>query len=169
LVSPQEREDWKALRAVRDSLITQKGYTFFLAHVRCHPRDVESAIEAGADGLNFYIGTSAESRAFNHGHALDALVKKAATLLEEVRRTYPQVIVRFSGEDARTREDELFHVYDAVAPYVDRLGTPDRWALPRRPAWRGACKRCANVTRRSIWKVTSMTIAVSRWSIRWRR
>ena len=29
LVSPQEREDWKALRAVRDSLITQKGYTFF--------------------------------------------------------------------------------------------------------------------------------------------
>ena len=81
LVSPQEREDWNALRAVRDSLITQKGYTFFLAHVRCHPRDVESAIDAGADGLNFYIGTSAESRAFNHGNDLDTIVKKAATLV----------------------------------------------------------------------------------------
>ncbi|HTP08402.1 MAG TPA: pyruvate carboxyltransferase [Anaerolineae bacterium] len=126
LVSPQEREDWQALRAVRDSLITQKGYTFFLAHVRCHPRDVESAIEAGADGLNFYIGTSNESRAFNHGNDLDTIIKKAAALFEEVRRNYPHLVLRFSGEDAfRTREDELFHVYDAVAPYVDRFGTPD--------------------------------------------
>ena len=134
LVSPQEREDWKALRAVRDSLITQKGYTFFLAHVRCHLRDVESAIDAGADGLNFYIGTSAEARAFNHGRDLDAIVATAATLLEEVRRTYPQLILRFSGEDAfRTREDELFHVYDAVAPYVDRLGTPDTVGIATPP------------------------------------
>ncbi|NTU62899.1 MAG: pyruvate carboxyltransferase [Chloroflexi bacterium] len=126
LVSPQERDDWKALRAVRDSLITQKGYTFFLAHVRCHPRDVESAIAAGADGLNFYIGTSNESRAFNHGNDLDAIIKKAAALFEEVRRNYPHLVLRFSGEDAfRTREDELCQVYDAVAPYVDRLGTPD--------------------------------------------
>ena len=134
LVSSQEREDWKALRAVRDSLIMQKGYTFFLAHVRCHPRDVESAIEAGADGLNFYIGTSAESRTFNHGNDLDTIVKKAAALLEEVRRNYPQLILRFSGEDAfRTREEELFHVYDAVAPYVDRFGTPDTVGIATPP------------------------------------
>jgi homocitrate synthase len=126
LVSPQERDDWAALRAVRDGLITQKGYTFLLAHVRCHPRDVESAIEAGADGLNFYIGTSAESRAYNHGHDLDSIMQTAAALLDEVRRNYPQLVLRFSGEDAfRTREDDLFRVYDAVAPYVDRLGTPD--------------------------------------------
>src|SRR5512135_2940046 len=77
LVSPQEREDWQALRAVRDSLITQKGYTFLLAHVRCHPRDVESAIAAGADGLNFYFGTSPESRQFNHGSNLEALAATA--------------------------------------------------------------------------------------------
>jgi homocitrate synthase len=126
LVSPQEREDWSALRDVRDSLITQKGYTFLLAHVRCHPRDVESAVEAGADGLNFYIGTSAESRAYNHGNDLDTIMKKAATLLDEVRHNYPHLVLRFSGEDAfRTREDDLFRVYDVVAPYVDRLGTPD--------------------------------------------
>ena len=126
LVSPQEGEDWLALRDVRDSLITQKGYTFLLAHVRCHPRDVESAVEAGADGLNFYIGTSAESRAYNHGNDLDTIMKKAATLLDEVRRNYPHLVLRFSGEDAfRTREDDLFRVYDVVAPYVDRFGTPD--------------------------------------------
>ncbi len=126
LVSPQEREDWSALRSVRDSLITQKGYTFLLAHVRCHPRDVESAIEAGADGLNFYIGTSTESRHYNHGNDLSAIIDKAAKLLEDVRRNYPHLILRFSGEDAfRTREDDLLQVYDAVAPYVDRLGTPD--------------------------------------------
>ncbi len=126
LVSPQERDDWAALREVRDSLITQKGYTFLLAHVRCHPRDVESAVEAGADGLNFYIGTSNESRSFNHGNDLDTIMRKAATLLDEVRRNYPHLILRFSGEDAfRTREDDLCRVYDVVAPYVDRLGTPD--------------------------------------------
>ncbi|HLF25061.1 MAG TPA: LeuA family protein [Anaerolineae bacterium] len=126
IVSPQERADFAALRAVRDSLITQKGYTFLLAHVRCHPHDVESAIEAGADGLNFYIGTSAQSRQYNHGNDLDTIIRKAALLLEEVRRNYPHLVLRFSGEDAfRTREEDLFYVYDAVAPCVDRLGTPD--------------------------------------------
>lgn len=126
VVSPQERDDFAALKAVRDALITQKGYTFLLAHVRCHPRDVESAIAAGADGLNFYIGTSAEARAFNHGRDLDEIVREARTLLEDVRRSHPHLVLRFSGEDAfRTREADLFRVYDEIAPLVDRLGTPD--------------------------------------------
>jgi homocitrate synthase len=56
IVSPQERDDFAAIKAVRDELIMQKGYTFLLAHVRCHPDDIESAIEAGADGLNMYLG-----------------------------------------------------------------------------------------------------------------
>ncbi|MBI3177127.1 MAG: pyruvate carboxyltransferase [Chloroflexi bacterium] len=126
VVSPQERDDFVALREVRDSLITQKGYTFLLAHVRCHARDVQSAVEAGADGLNLYMGTSAESRHYNHGNDLEAIVDRAAPLIEEVRRNYPHLILRFSGEDAfRTRLEELFHVYDAIAPHVDRLGMPD--------------------------------------------
>ena len=94
-VSPQEQADWQAIRQVRDSLITQKGYTFLLAHVRCHPREVEAAVEAGADGLNMYMGTSAESRHFNHGHDLDAIIGKAAPLIEEVRRNYPRLALRF--------------------------------------------------------------------------
>jgi homocitrate synthase len=126
VVSPQEADDWRALRAVRDSLITQKGYTFLLAHARCHMHDIERAIEAGADGLNLYIGTSAESRHSNHGNDLDAIISKVAPLIEEVRRNYPYLILRFSGEDAyRTRLDDLFRVYDSVAGHVDRFGMPD--------------------------------------------
>jgi homocitrate synthase len=126
VVSPQERDDFAALKAVRDSLITQKGYTFMLAHVRCHPRDVESAIQAGADGLNFYLRTSGESKAYNNGQDLNSLVAKARPLIEDVRRNHPHLILRFSGEDAfRTSETNLFRVYDEIAPSVDRLGTPD--------------------------------------------
>ncbi len=126
VVSPQEKEDFAAVKAVRDSLITQKGYTFLLAHVRTHPADVEAAIEAGCDGLNFYFGTSDASRNYNHGNSLETIVQKALPLLEDVRRNYPHLILRFSGEDAfRTRPEDLFYVYDSVAPLVDRLGTPD--------------------------------------------
>jgi homocitrate synthase len=126
IVSPQERDDFAAVKSVRDELIMQKGYTFLLAHVRCHADDVASAIEAGADGLNFYIGLSETSRLYNHGQELDDIIRHARALLEEVRRHHPDLILRFSGEDAfRTPEAHLFRVYDQVIPFVDRLGTPD--------------------------------------------
>jgi homocitrate synthase len=125
-VSSQEAQDLKALQAARDDLITQKGYTFLLAHVRCHPRDVEMAIAAGFDGLNMYIGTSPQSRTFNHGKDLDEIVTQACNLLEDIRRNHPHLILRFSGEDAfRTRPDDLFRVYDPLASLVNRLGMPD--------------------------------------------
>jgi homocitrate synthase len=126
LVNAQERDDFAALKQVRDSLITQKGYTFLLAHVRCHPLDVEQAIAAGADGLNVYMGTSDAARSLSHGYDLEAVADRARKLLEEVRRSHPNILVRFSGEDAfRTRPADLLRVYDAVAPLVDRLGLPD--------------------------------------------
>ncbi|HXV97107.1 MAG TPA: hypothetical protein VEC93_01695, partial [Anaerolineae bacterium] len=89
MVSPQERDDFEAVKAVRDELIMQKGYTFLLAHVRCHPDDVASAIEAGADGLNFYIGLSEASRMYNHGRDLDDIIQRAGALLAEVRTQHP--------------------------------------------------------------------------------
>ena len=126
IVSSQEREDLEAIKAVRDELVTQKGYTFLLAHVRCHPADVESAIEADFDGLNFYFGTSVHARRSGHGKDLDEIIHRARSLIEQVRREHPHLIVRFSGEDAfRTREEDLFRVYDEIVPLVDRLGTPD--------------------------------------------
>jgi homocitrate synthase len=125
-VSSRERDDFEAIKAVRDELIMQKGYTFLLAHVRCHPNDVASAIEAGADGLNFYIGISDTSRSYSHGKDIGTIIKQASALIEEVRANYPDLILRFSGEDAfRTAEADLFRVYDEIAPLVDRLGTPD--------------------------------------------
>ncbi len=126
IVSAQEAEDFLALREQRDALASQYGHTFLLAHVRCHPRDVESAIQAGFDGLNMYIGTSALSRTYNHGKDLDAIVAQARALLEDLRRNHPHLILRFSGEDAfRTPLEHLFRVYDPLVPLLDRLGTPD--------------------------------------------
>ncbi len=125
IVSPQERDDFAAIKAVRDELIMQKGYTFLLAHVRCHPDDVASAVEAGADGLNLYIRLSDTAR-YSHGKDFDTIIRRTRALLEEIRANHPGLILRFSGEDAfRTSEADLFRVYDEVAPLVDRLGTPD--------------------------------------------
>ncbi len=126
IVSQREADDFVACRAERDSLIMQKGYTFLLAHVRCHPDDVQSAIEAGFDGLNFYFGTSLKSRTSSHGKDLDEIARRAQSLIEQVKRDYPHLILRFSGEDAfRTSFDDLCRVYDAIAPLVSRVGTPD--------------------------------------------
>jgi homocitrate synthase len=125
-VSPQEASDFAAIKEARDELVVQSGYTFLLAHVRCHPADVEAAVEAGADGLNIYIGTSEASRTYNHGQGLDEIGRRAQSLIGQIRKGYPDLILRFSGEDAfRTQEDDLFRVYDSIAPYVSRFGTPD--------------------------------------------
>ncbi len=125
-VSPQEAADFAAIKEARDELVVQSGYAFLLAHVRCHPADVEAAVNAGADGLNMYMGTSEVSRSYNHGQGLDEISRRSLKLIEEVRRNYPDLILRFSGEDAfRTDEDDLFSVYDGIAGSVARFGTPD--------------------------------------------
>jgi len=125
-VSPRERDDFAAIKATRDELIMQKGYTFLLAHVRCHPDDVAAAVEAGADGLNMYMGLSTAARTHSHGKDLASIVQQVRPLLEDIRKNYPHLILRFSGEDAfRTSEADLFRVYDEVIPFVDRIGTPD--------------------------------------------
>ena len=125
-VSPQERNDLAAIQETRDVMVAQKGYTFLLAHVRCHPEDVASAIEAGFDGLNLFFGTSRHACRHSHGKDLEAIVHDARSLIEQARRDYPHLILRFSGEDAfRTPERDLFRVYDEIAPLVDRVGIPD--------------------------------------------
>ncbi len=143
-VSAREQEDWEVIKATRDELITQKGYTFLLAHVRAHPQDVEAALRVGADGLNMYIGTSDVARSYSHGKSLDEIGRQARQLIEDIRRNHPNVIIRFSGEDAfRTREEDLFRVYDQLQDLVDRFGTPDTVgvATPAAVAQRVRCLR----------------------------
>ncbi|NPA93423.1 MAG: pyruvate carboxyltransferase [Chloroflexi bacterium] len=126
IVSPKEAEDFQALHALRDELAPQHGQAFLVAHVRAHPADVESALQAGFDGLHLYMGTSPQSQRYNHGKDLDAVTRQARHLLEDLRRHHPNVWLRFSGEDAfRTPMEDLFRVYDEIAPLVHRLGIPD--------------------------------------------
>jgi len=126
IVHPRERDDIAAIREARDGLIAQKGYTFLLSHVRCHPEDVAAAIDAGVDGLHLFFGTSAQTRWHSHGKDLATIARSARNLIKQVRRDDPDLTLRFSGEDAfRTPMDELCRVYDEIAPLVDRLGVPD--------------------------------------------
>jgi homocitrate synthase len=125
-VHPKERDDMVAILEARNALITQKGYTFLLAHVRCHPDDITAAIDAGVDGLNLFFGTSIQAQRHSHGQNLETIVQAASRLIEQVRKEHPHLILRFSGEDAfRTPYEELCRVYDPIVPLVDRLGVPD--------------------------------------------
>jgi len=127
IVNQREGDDLDMIIATRDSVAKEMGKpTCVLAHVRCHPSDVELALRHNIGGLNFYMGTSEESRNGNHGKNLDEIVKKARPLLEDLKRNHPNLLLRFSGEDAfRTNIDDLFAVYDPLADFVSRFGTPD--------------------------------------------
>ena len=108
VVSPRERADISIIQAVRDDLITQKGYTFLLAHVRCHPADIESAIDV----------------------ADDIVKDTAADIMEKptVVRTTDKLVTAF----ARMYRDRLtgIPVVDAeglLVGYLDRLTIVTLW------------------------------------------
>lgn len=122
MVSPLEKESLDALKEFRETHPDIK----LLAHARCHPLDIESALSAGVDGVNLYMGTSPESIKYNHHKPLEYIAKNARSLIEDIRRHHPNVQIRFSGEDAfRTSMKNLYRVYDVLAPFVDRFGMPD--------------------------------------------
>lgn len=127
VVSRREGDDLMAIIAKRDQLRRELNQPFFvLAHVRCHPTDVELALQAGVDGLNFYFGTSEQSMSFNHGKSLKEMIKIIRPLIADVRKNYPSLLIRFSGEDAfRTSLNDLCRVFDSVVDLVDCLGIPD--------------------------------------------
>lgn len=127
MVNEREGSSLALLVSARNNFYQETGQpTFILAHVRCHHKDIEAALNANVDGLNLYMGTSEESQNYGHGKNLDEIVKTPRPLLEDIRRNYPNLLLRFSGEDAfRTPIDNLFRVYDPIAELVDRLGTPD--------------------------------------------
>lgn len=127
IVDPKYGEDLRAVIEARNKLEKEEGIgAFILAHVRCDIKDVEKALEAGVDGLNFYMGTSQQSQQSNHGKNIEQIIERATDIIKNVRRQAPHLILRFSGEDAfRTDFEVLEKVYKALAPYVVRFGTPD--------------------------------------------
>jgi homocitrate synthase len=127
IVSKREEEDLVAILEKRDQLRKElkKPLNIFV-HVRCHPKDVEMALKYPVDGLNFYMGTSEQSRSSNHGKSLEEIISLAQNIIGDVRKRYPDLPLMFSGEDAfRTPVKDLFEVYDSLADLVDRFGLPD--------------------------------------------
>ncbi len=98
----------------------------FLAHCRCHPRDIEEAIKAGFDGLNLYIGMTEYSQRYSHGMNFSEIITNVKKIIETTRKFYPNLYLRFSAEDNfRTPLEDIFKMYDEVYQSVDTFGMLD--------------------------------------------
>ncbi len=126
-VNEGEAEDLGRIIQTRDEVQNELGKPIhILVHARCDPKDTQAALKYNIDGFNLYFGLSRESQKDNHGYSVDEIITKAEPLIAEIRRNYPDLILRFSGEDAfRSDLDDIFRVYDSIAPWVDRFGFPD--------------------------------------------
>ncbi|MDP4011567.1 MAG: pyruvate carboxyltransferase [Candidatus Roizmanbacteria bacterium] len=123
VVSTIEREDFAKLSSY---MRNKKSGIKLYAHCRCHPADIEAALESGFDGLNFYIGIADHSQKYSHGMDTKTIGKRVSSLIGEVRGTYPKLYIRFSAEDCfRTPLEDIYDLYDLVTPYVDTFGMPD--------------------------------------------
>jgi homocitrate synthase len=96
-----------------------------LAHVRCHPDDIDAAIRSGVHGVNLFFGTSAYLRQAGHGKSLDQIRDAARAAVAQVQEAGLEV--RFSCEDSfRSSLDELLPILRAVdAMGVQRIGVAD--------------------------------------------
>lgn len=97
----------------------------FLCHCRCNENDIQLAIDIGFDGLNLFFGTS-EHSIQGHGKSIKEIRKITETTISNLRKSYPDLYIRFSGEDAfRTKIETLFEIYDDLSEYCNTFGTPD--------------------------------------------
>ena len=89
-----------------------------LAHTRCHPEDIDRALECGVDGVNMPLRTSGVDD-------VSPLIERAVAMIERVRAAGREV--RFSCEDAfRTDPQRLLRIHSAVAQHgPDRVGIAD--------------------------------------------
>jgi len=96
-----------------------------LAHVRCHPDDIDAAIGAGVQGINLFFGTSAFLREAGHGRSLEEILDAARASVARVQAAGLEV--RFSCEDSfRSSLDDLLPILRAVdAMGVQRIGVAD--------------------------------------------
>ena len=71
-----------------------------LAHVRCHPDDIDAAIASGVQGINLFFGTSSFLRSSGHGKSLDEVLDAARASVAPFNtgnarqnREFPRVIL----------------------------------------------------------------------------
>lgn len=125
-VSEKESSDFRNIRQYIDNNYPKEYGIKLIAHCRCHLQDIQSAIDAGADGLNLYIGLSDSSKLHNTQKSTEEIDKIVYDVIKSTREAYPDIYLRFSGEDAfRTDLDQLIRTYQLVAQYVDTFGMPD--------------------------------------------
>lgn len=97
-----------------------------LCHSRCADEDIEAALDAGFDGVNLFFGTSQQAINSGHGKSLEFIKDTSKKIISNLRKSYPDLYIRFSGEDAfRTEFKDLCLVYDELAEFCDTFGTPD--------------------------------------------
>ncbi len=86
-----------------------------LAHVRCHPDDIDAAIASGVQGINLFFGTSSflrESAGHVCGRSLDEVLDAAQRL------GCPRAGVPASGKFASVREDSFRSSLDELLPIL---------------------------------------------------
>lgn len=125
VVNSAEAEDLVGIRQYLDAMHPDSG-VMLLAHVRCHPRDIEMALSAGVDGLNIFMGAADHTQHNGHGYSLPEMLLKVRNTVEEVRKNNPDLYMRYSVEDAfRTPPENIYAVFDVVNESVQTLGIPD--------------------------------------------
>ena len=111
---------------LRDLIRKKNKKAQLLAHCRCHITDITTAIEAGFDGLNLYIGVADHSQKHSHGLSFEDIIQRVKDTVIETRKKYPNLYLRFSTEDTfRTPMEKVYAIYDVLEPYVQTFGMPD--------------------------------------------
>jgi homocitrate synthase len=124
VVSPIENKDFQELLKFSKQITKEK--IFFLAHCRCHPKDIKEAIKAGFDGLNLYMGISKHAQKYHFKKTKEELFKIIKDIIIKTKKAYPNIYLRFSAEDFfRTSLEDIFEIYDQIHKFVDTFGVPD--------------------------------------------
>jgi len=124
VVCPIENKDFQEL--LKFSKLITKEKIFFLAHCRCHPKDIEEAVKAGFNGLNLYMGISKHAQKYHFKKTKKEIFKIIKETIRKTKNQYPNLYLRFSAEDLfRTPLNDIFEIYDQISKFVDTLGVPD--------------------------------------------
>lgn len=124
VVSESEKKDFIKIKKYIKSISSKE--VLLLAHCRCLQEDIEQALKTGFNGLNLYMGLSANAQKYSYGKNFKEILSLVKNTIISIRKKYPRTYLRYSSEDAfRTPLKDIFKIYDQIYEYVDTLGMPD--------------------------------------------